>query len=59
MCQVIFDITLIENLNTELLHYMFKHVSGCPPTAEALMFGVLQLQKKVKYMKTVQTWYRK
>ncbi|KOX77397.1 putative NADH dehydrogenase [ubiquinone] iron-sulfur protein 7, mitochondrial [Melipona quadrifasciata] len=35
------------------------YVPGCPPTAEALMFGILQLQKKVKYMKTVQTWYRK
>ena len=23
------------------------YVPGCPPTAEALMFGVIQLQKKV------------
>ncbi|XP_017885987.1 uncharacterized protein LOC108628515 [Ceratina calcarata] len=35
------------------------YVPGCPPTAEALMFGILQLQKKVKRMETVQTWYRK
>ncbi|KAK9298072.1 hypothetical protein QLX08_008413 [Tetragonisca angustula] len=35
------------------------YVPGCPPTAEALMFGVLQLQKKVKRMKTLQIWYRK
>lgn len=35
------------------------YVPGCPPTAEALMYGILQLQKKVKRMETVQTWYRK
>jgi NADH dehydrogenase (ubiquinone) Fe-S protein 7 len=35
------------------------YVPGCPPTAEALMYGVLQLQKKVKRMKSLQMWYRK
>lgn len=35
------------------------YVPGCPPTAEALMYGVLQLQKKVKRMKVLQMWYRK
>lgn len=35
------------------------YVPGCPPTAEALMYGVLQLQRKVKRMTTLQSWYRK
>ena len=34
------------------------YVPGCPPTAEALMYGILQLQKKVKRMKQCQSWYR-
>nr|XP_034834008.1 NADH-quinone oxidoreductase subunit B 2-like [Maniola hyperantus] len=34
------------------------YVPGCPPTAEALLYSMLQLQKKVKRMRMCQTWYR-
>lgn len=35
------------------------YVPGCPPTAEALMYGVFRLQKKMLTSKTTRLWYRK
>ncbi|CAL8088827.1 unnamed protein product [Calicophoron daubneyi] len=35
------------------------YIPGCPPTAEALMYALLQIQKKIKYMRTQQAWYRR
>ncbi|XP_050311904.1 NADH-quinone oxidoreductase subunit B-like [Anthonomus grandis grandis] len=34
------------------------YVPGCPPTCEALMYGVLMLQRKVKRQNSIQMWYR-
>ncbi|KAH0612774.1 uncharacterized protein H6S33_009154 [Morchella sextelata] len=35
------------------------YVPGCPPTSEALMYGILQLQKKMRHTKITRMWYRK
>ncbi|KXS22121.1 NADH-quinone oxidoreductase [Gonapodya prolifera JEL478] len=35
------------------------YVPGCPPTAEALLYGVLQLHKKMKRTRTLEMWWRK
>lgn len=35
------------------------YVPGCPPTAEALLYGVFQLQKKMRHTKITRMWYRK
>lgn len=34
------------------------YVPGCPPTAEALMYGVFRLQKKMLAAKPTRFWYR-
>ncbi|KND03301.1 NADH-ubiquinone oxidoreductase 19.3 kDa subunit, mitochondrial [Spizellomyces punctatus DAOM BR117] len=35
------------------------YVPGCPPTAEGLLYGVLQLQKKMRRERVTRMWYRK
>lgn len=35
------------------------YVPGCPPTAEALMYGMLQLKRKIRNIRTSRMWYRK
>ncbi|EKD03548.1 ndufs7, NADH:ubiquinone oxidoreductase 20 kd subunit [Trichosporon asahii var. asahii CBS 8904] len=34
------------------------YVPGCPPTAEALLFGMLQLQRKMRRNRAGVRWYR-
>ncbi|KAM0248289.1 hypothetical protein ACHAP5_003459 [Fusarium lateritium] len=35
------------------------YVPGCPPTAEALMYGIFQLQRKIRNSRKSRIWYRK
>jgi NADH dehydrogenase (ubiquinone) Fe-S protein 7 len=35
------------------------YIPGCPPTSEALLFGILQLQKKIRRQQTILCWYNK
>jgi len=35
------------------------YVPGCPPTAEALLYGMLQLQRKMRKSRATVQWFRK
>ncbi|KAJ1675264.1 NADH dehydrogenase Fe-S protein subunit 7 ndufs7 [Spiromyces aspiralis] len=35
------------------------YIPGCPPTAEATFYGMLQLQKKIRRQRNTTMWYRK
>lgn len=35
------------------------YIPGCPPTPEALQYGIFQLQRKIRQTKITRMWYRK
>ncbi|KAL2182085.1 uncharacterized protein P884DRAFT_215949 [Thermothelomyces heterothallicus CBS 202.75] len=35
------------------------YVPGCPPTPDALLYGIFQLQRKMRRTKITRMWYRK
>ncbi|KAJ5781031.1 NADH-quinone oxidoreductase [Penicillium paradoxum] len=35
------------------------YVPGCPPTSEALIYGIFRIQKKIRTTQTTRMWYRR
>lgn len=56
LCFVLLTLLLEKLMLTMKSNCIF---SGCPPTAEALTYGILQLQKKIKYSTLAQSHYRR
>ena len=46
------DVTVVEMLDR--IVPVDIYVPGCPPTAEALLYGVMQLQRKIRRAGTIE-----